>query len=173
MSGPDDAQLQRLAGRVARQLRRDGARLVTVESCTGGLLAKCLTDLPGSSDYFDRGWVTYSNEAKRDLLGVSERLLARHGAVSRAVALAMARGALRTPGATCAIAVTGIAGPGGATLGKPVGTVWIAWGWRQRGRLRMVARLFRFRGDRDAIRRRSVAAALEQCRTPRAAGVTR
>lgn len=157
MAGPD---LQRLAGQLARRLRRSSARLVTAESCTGGLLAKVLTDLPGSSDYFDRGWVTYSNAAKQDLLGVSARLLARHGAVSREAALAMARGALGTRGASCAVAVTGIAGPGGAVPGKPVGTVWIAWGWRAGTRIRLAARHFRFRGDRAEIRQRSVAAAL-------------
>ncbi|MBM5812838.1 MAG: CinA family protein [Gammaproteobacteria bacterium] len=157
MAGSD---LQRLAGQVAERLRRSGARIVTAESCTGGLLAKVLTDLAGSSDYFDRGWVTYSNAAKQDLLGVGARLLARQGAVSREVALAMVRGALGTRGASCAVAVTGIAGPGGGVPDKPVGTVWIAWGWRERRRVGLVARRFRFRGDRAAVRQRSVAAAL-------------
>jgi nicotinamide-nucleotide amidase len=160
MPAPGDPALTRLASRVARRLRGEGARIVTAESCTGGFLAKCLTDLPGSSDYFDRGWVTYSNAAKRELLGVSGRMLDRHGAVSEPAALAMVRGALRASRATHAIAVTGIAGPSGATPGKPVGTVWIAWGRRDRGRLRYSTRLHRFRGDRDAIRRRTVVAAL-------------
>lgn len=159
MRAPTDPALTRLAGRVARRLRGDGARIATAESCTGGFIAKCLTDLPGSSDYFDRGWVTYANTAKQQMLGVPARSLERHGAVSEPVVNAMARGALRASHATVAIAVTGIAGPSGATAGKPVGTVWIAWGRRQRGRMQVQARRFRFPGDRDAIRRRTVAAA--------------
>jgi len=159
MPAPGDPALARLSQRAAQRLRDEGQRIVTAESCTGGFLAKCLTDLPGSSDYFDRGWVTYSDRAKQESLGVSARLLSRHGAVSRAVAIAMTRGALRKSRAHVAIAVTGIAGPTGATTGKPVGTVWIAWGRRQLGRVRVRARHHRFRGDRDAVRRRTVAAA--------------
>jgi len=155
-----DISLRRLTMRVAKRLRRAGLTIVTAESCTGGLLAKCLTDIAGSSDYFDRGWVPYSNDAKRSELGVPASTLARHGAVSEAVALAMAAGALRRSKARVAIAVTGIAGPAGATPGKPVGTVWIAWGLRRRGRIEVYAVRFRFRGGRDAVRRRSVAAAL-------------
>ena len=160
MPAPGDSALNLLATRVGRHLRKAGALVVTAESCTGGFLAKCLTDLSGSSDYFDRGWVTYSNAAKQELLGVSPRLLERHGAVSEPAALAMARGALKAAGATIAVAVTGIAGPTGATRGKPVGTVWIAWARRHRGRVRATAKHHRFTGDRDAVRRRSVAAAL-------------
>jgi nicotinamide-nucleotide amidase len=156
-----DATLRQLTGRIATRLRRAGLTIVTAESCTGGLVAKCLTDIAGSSDYFERGWIAYSNAAKRAELGVDATLLRRHGAVSEAVALAMATGALRRSGARVAIAVTGIAGPGGATPGKPVGTVWIAWGLRRRGGIEVFARRFRFRGGRDAVRRRSVAAALE------------
>ncbi len=155
-----DISLRRLTMRVAKRLRRAGLTIVTAESCTGGLLAKCLTDIAGSSDYFDRGWVTYSSDAKRSELGVPASTLARHGAVSEAVALAMAAGALRRSQARVAIAVTGIAGPAGATPGKPVGTVWIAWGLRRRGRIEVYAVRFRFRGGRDAVRRQSVAAAL-------------
>ena len=155
-----DISLRRLTMRVAKRLRRAGLTIVTAESCTGGLLAKCLTDIAGSSDYFDRGWVPYSNDAKRSELGVPASTLARHGAVSEAVALAMAAGALRRSKARVAIAVTGIAGPAGATPGKPVGTVWIAWGLRRRGRIEVYAVRFRFRGGRDAVRRQSVAAAL-------------
>ncbi len=155
-----DISLRRLTMRVAKRLRRAGLTIVTAESCTGGLLAKCLTDIAGSSDYFDRGWVTYSSDAKRSELGVPASTLARHGAVSEAVALAMAAGALRRSKARVAIAVTGIAGPAGATPGKPVGTVWIAWGLRRRGRIEVYAVRFRFRGGRDAVRRQSVAAAL-------------
>jgi nicotinamide-nucleotide amidase len=160
MAAPGDTALYRLATQVGRRLRKTGELVVTAESCTGGFLAKCLTDLSGSSDYFDRGWVTYSDAAKRKLLGVSPSLLERHGAVSEPTALAMARGALAAAGATVAVAVTGIAGPTGATPGKPVGTVWIAWARRHRGRVRATAQHHRFTGDRDAVRRRTVAAAL-------------
>lgn len=160
MAAPGDPALTRLARRIARRLRAQGTRIVTAESCTGGFLAKCLTDLPGSSDYYDRGWITYSDTAKQELLRVSGQLLGRHGAVSESVARAMVRGTLRLTQASIAVAVTGIAGPSGGTAGKPVGTVWIAWGRRSRGRLHLVSRRFRFRGDRDAVRRRTVAAAL-------------
>ncbi len=160
MPAPGDSTLYRLARRVGQKLRKAGASVVTAESCTGGFLAKCLTDRSGSSDYFDRGWVTYSDAAKQKLLGVSPRVLERHGAVSEPAALAMARGALKAAGATVAVAVTGIAGPTGATPGKPVGTVWIAWARRHRGRVSATAKHHRFAGNRDAVRRRSVAAAL-------------
>ncbi len=160
MSAPRDAALEKLAVRVGRRLRKAGVSIATAESCTGGLLAKCLTDIAGSSDYFERGWVAYSNAAKRAELGVGAALLARHGAVSEAVVLAMAAGALRRSAARVSIAVTGIAGPNGATPGKPVGTVWIAWGLRRRRRVEGFALQFRFRGGRDAVRRRAVAAAL-------------
>ena len=160
MRTPGDSALNRLAKRVGDRLRKAGTSVVTAESCTGGFLAKCLTDPSGSSDYFDRGWVTYSNAAKAKLLGVSPTLLERHGAVSEPAALAMARGALKAAGATVAVAVTGIAGPTGATPGKPVGTVWIAWARRHRGRVRACAQHHRFSGNRDAVRRRTVQAAL-------------
>jgi nicotinamide-nucleotide amidase len=157
----DDASLRRLAGRVARSLRKAGETLVTAESCTGGWLAKCLTDLPGSSDYFERGWIAYSNEAKQAELGVSAGQLAEHGAVSEEVALALVRGALERTQANHAVAVTGIAGPAGGSAGKPVGTVWIGWGYRRRGRVRIHATRFGFRGGRDAVRRQAVAEALK------------
>lgn len=161
MSRPTDAALARLARRAGRALRRAGLTIATAESCTGGLIAKCLTDIAGSSDYFERGWVSYSNAAKRAELGVPAVLLARHGAVSEEVAHAMARGALRRSSAGVAIAVTGIAGPAGGSVEKPVGTVWIAWALRRRGGPQVFARCFRFRGSRDAVRRQSAAAALE------------
>jgi nicotinamide-nucleotide amidase len=160
MAAPRDAALMRLSQAVGRRLRRAGLMIATAESCTGGLLAKCLTDIAGSSDYFERGWVTYSNAAKQADLGVAPGLIERHGAVSEEVALAMAKGAIRRSGARVAIAVTGIAGPGGAARGKPVGTVWIAWGLRRRGRIECFALRYRFRGGRDAVRRQAVAAAL-------------
>jgi nicotinamide-nucleotide amidase len=155
-----DAALRKLAGRVARRLRDAREAIATAESCTGGWLAKSLTDLPGSSDYFERGWVTYSNEAKQSELAVDGRLLARFGAVSEEVALAMVRGALAASEAQHAVAVTGIAGPAGGSAAKPVGTVWIAWGFRSRGRARIHATQYRFRGGRDAVRRQAVGAAL-------------
>ncbi|HKX99366.1 MAG TPA: nicotinamide-nucleotide amidohydrolase family protein [Steroidobacteraceae bacterium] len=155
-----DAALRKLAGRVARRLRDAREAIATAESCTGGWLAKSLTDLPGSSDYFERGWVAYSNEAKQSELAVDGRLLARFGAVSEEVALAMVRGALGASEAHHAVAITGIAGPAGGSAAKPVGTVWIAWGFRSRGRIRIHATLYRFRGGRDAVRRQAVGAAL-------------
>ena len=166
MIAPRDSALTRLAERVGGRLRAQDARIVTAESCTGGFLAKCLTDLSGSSDYFDRGWVTYSNSAKQKMLGVSPALLARHGAVSEPVALAMARGALKSAHATVAVAVTGIAGPTGATPGKPVGTVWIAWARRERRGVRASAVHHHFRGNRDTVRRMTVAVALSGLLSP-------
>ena len=111
---------------------RRGESIVTAESCTGGFSPRCLTDLPGSSDYFDRGWVTYANERQARGARRPGRDAQRHGAVSEAVALAMVRGALRNSGADHAVAVTGIAGPAGGSAAKPVGLVWIAWGYRRR-----------------------------------------
>jgi nicotinamide-nucleotide amidase len=161
MAGPSDFALAALALSVGRSLRRAGLSIATAESCTGGLIAKCLTDIAGSSDYFERGWVTYSNAAKHDELGVRLATLERHGAVSEAVALAMARGALRRSSARVSIAVTGIAGPAGGTAEKPVGTVWIAWGLQREGGNQAYARLFHLRGGRNAIRRQAAVAALE------------
>ena len=133
--------------------------LVTAESCTGGWIAKALTDIPGSSQWFDRGFVTYSNAAKHQLLGVPEDLLERHGAVSEAVVRAMTEGALRHAEARIAVAVSGIAGPDGGTPDKPVGTVWIAWGASETDQV--VARRYAFDGDRERVRRQAVATALE------------
>jgi nicotinamide-nucleotide amidase len=161
MAVPADAELRRLAMRVGKNLRDEGDSIVTAESCTGGLLAKCLTDVSGSSDYFDRGWVTYSNAAKVAELGVEPAALTRHGAVSEAVALAMVRGALARSQAQHAVAVTGIAGPSGGSADKPVGLVWIGWGRRQGDHHRIHATAYRFRGGRDAVRRQAVAAALK------------
>jgi nicotinamide-nucleotide amidase len=157
----DDAALRRLSARVAKKLRTEGETIVTAESCSGGLLAKCLTDLPGSSDYFDRGWITYSNAAKQAELGIEASTLAHFGAVSETVAVAMARGALKHSQAQRAVAVTGIAGPGGGSRNKPVGLVWIAWAYRRGGRTRVHATGYRFTGGRDAVRRWTVVAALK------------
>jgi nicotinamide-nucleotide amidase len=156
-SFPTDAQLRALAEQVAESVQRHRLMLVTAESCTGGWIAKTLTDLPGSSAWFDAGVVTYSYEAKQALLGVNPHTLQRTGAVSEETALEMVSGALARFGAGVAVAVTGIAGPSGGTPDKPVGTVWI--GWKRRGGYAH-ARLFHFGGDREAVRRQSVAAAL-------------
>ena len=156
-SVPTDAELLMLAGDVAIEVLQRKLMLVTAESCTGGWIAKTLTDLPGSSAWFDAGVVTYSYEAKEALLGVNPRTLERTGAVSEETALEMVSGALARFGAGVAVAVTGIAGPTGGTTEKPVGTVWISW--KRRGGYGH-AQLFHFPGDREAIRRQAVAAAL-------------
>jgi nicotinamide-nucleotide amidase len=127
-------------------------QLATAESCTGGLIAAACTDLAGSSGWFERGFVTYSNEAKTELLGVDAALIAAHGAVSEAVARAMAEGALAHSHAQVSLAVTGVAGPGGGSADKPVGTVW--FGWSVNGRVRTERR--RFEGDRAAVRAATV-----------------
>ncbi|MDE2305718.1 MAG: CinA family protein [Gammaproteobacteria bacterium] len=156
----DDRQLRQLAGRVARLAIRRGWSIATAESCTGGWVAKALTDVPGSSAWFVEGFVTYGNAAKRRRLGVRRSTLEQDGAVSEAVVRQMVRGALRRSGADRAVAVSGIAGPSGAVPGKPVGTVWICWGLRQRGGPQLAAGCYRFAGGREAVRRQSVAAAL-------------
>ncbi len=138
--------------------RRAGLRIVTAESCTGGLIAACLTEIPGSSDVVERGFVTYSNEAKQEILDVPDDLLRSKGAVSAEVAVAMAVGALARSRADVAISVTGIAGPGGATETKPVGLVYL--GLCRRGRV-PTHRRFVFPGDRSAVRAASLAAAFE------------
>ncbi len=147
--------------RLGRHLLRSKRFVATAESCTGGWIAKALTDVAGSSHWFAEGFVTYSNFAKQQRLVVPAALLRRHGAVSQAVARAMARGALLSSRADMAVAVTGIAGPGGAVPGKPVGTVWMSWAV-QRGRsVRVDVVMKRFRGDREAVRRKTVRAALQ------------
>ncbi len=174
-----DVQLTSLAGKLGAALRARGACVAIVESCTGGWVAKAITDVPGSSEWFGWGWVTYSNEAKLRLVGVPGELLAVHGAVSGEVVEAMARGARHLSGAEFAVAVSGVAGPGGGTTRTPVGTVWFAWAgpWDARqddlagraddGALESAARRAPgmigrrvFCGDREAIRRQTVAHAL-------------
>jgi nicotinamide-nucleotide amidase len=145
-----------LSRKTGKALKREGQTLVTAESCTGGWVAQALTSIPGSSDWFERGYVTYSDAAKGQDLGVSRATLLRHGAVSEPTARAMARGALRRTRAGIALAVTGIAGPGGGVPGKPVGTVCFAWA---RGR-RIRSETRRFWGGRTSVRRQSVAYAL-------------
>jgi nicotinamide-nucleotide amidase len=144
---------------LAHALRRGGATLAAAESCTGGLIAAACTAVAGSSDWFERGFVTYSNAAKIEMLGVTAQLIAEHGAVSAEVARAMALGALDRSPATIAVAVTGIAGPSGATPGKPVGTVWLAW--VRRGSAAEVEHL-QLGGDRAAVRHRTVEQALRR-----------
>jgi len=144
--------------RLAALLRRGGERIATAESCTGGLIAAACTSLAGSSDWFERGFVTYSNDAKTEMLGVPAEAIAAHGAVSAEVACAMAEGALANSRASFAVSVTGIAGPGGGSAAKPVGTVWIAIAASGE---KAVASLLLASGDRAAIRQASVARALE------------
>jgi len=156
-----DAELLILASRVGEALLLSHRRLVTAESCTGGFIAKTLTDIPGSSRWFECGYVTYSNAAKMRDLGVDPRTLAAHGAVSEAAAREMAAGALRAAGADVAIAVTGIAGPDGGEPGKPVGTVWFSCGVRRDAAVDLAAVRAHFPGDRHAVRHASVEYALE------------
>jgi nicotinamide-nucleotide amidase len=139
-------------------LLRQHKLVATAESCTGGWLAKCLTDTAGSSGWFERGFVTYSNAAKQELLGVTGATLEAHGAVSEPTVLAMAQGALAHSRAQVAVAISGIAGPGGAVAGKPVGTVCFAW-CEAGGRSRVETR--RLAGDRNGVRAQSVRHALD------------
>jgi nicotinamide-nucleotide amidase len=147
-------------------LRQQGARVSTAESCTGGWLAQAITAVAGSSDWFDVGFVTYSDLAKQQVLQVPSVLFEgaqAPGAVSRETVLAMAEGALQRSGAQYAIATSGIAGPGGGSAAKPVGTVWIGWAWQRPGAqaVHSTALVQRFTGDRESVRRQSVIAALE------------
>ncbi|WP_418318214.1 CinA family protein [Piscinibacter sakaiensis] len=153
MAEPTMPLVQRLAGLLLARRQR----LACAESCTGGLIAAACTSLAGSSDWFERGFVTYSNQAKSEMLGVAPDLLEQHGAVSEAVALAMADGAIARSAAEWAVAVTGIAGPGGAVPGKPVGTVWLAIAGGGRP---ATASLLQLDGDRAEVRAQTVEAAL-------------
>ena len=154
---PADTELDALARETGERLRAGRDMLVTAESCTGGWIAKTVTGIGGSSEWFDCGMVAYSYEAKQALLGVRPQTLEQHGAVSRECVVEMVSGALSHSGGTVAVAVTGIAGPGGGSPDKPVGTVWI--GWKRRGGYAR-AEVFHFEGDRDAVRRQTVAMAL-------------
>jgi nicotinamide-nucleotide amidase len=154
---PSDSELRELSEALGAQLLERREHLVTAESCTGGWIAKAMTDVAGSSAWFDCGLAAYSYEAKQALLGVRPQTLETHGAVSRETVIEMVSGALANSGASIAVAVTGIAGPGGGSVDKPVGTVWI--GWKRRGGYAS-AETFHFDGDRDAVRRQTVAAAL-------------
>ena len=148
-----------LAQKVGERLKAKGALLVTAESCTGGWAAQAVTAIAGSSDWFERGFVTYSNAAKEEMLGVRPATIARHGAVSEETAREMALGALKHSRGTIALAITGIAGPGGGSAAKPVGTVCFAWARKGHD---ASAETRRFSGDRDAVRRQSVEHALRK-----------
>jgi nicotinamide-nucleotide amidase len=158
--GYDDRELARLAARLGRKLLASCSQITTAESCSGGWIAKVLTDVPGSSRWFGEGFVTYSNEAKVRQLSVPQSILRAKGAVSEAVARAMARGAIKNAGASYSIAVTGIAGPEGGVAGKPVGTVWFCWGEMHGKRLHLEVERKHFRGDRELVRRKTVRWAL-------------
>ncbi|HKW83509.1 MAG TPA: CinA family protein [Burkholderiaceae bacterium] len=151
--------MEALVAALADALRRAGLKIATAESCTGGLIAGACTTVAGSSDWFERGFVTYSNEAKTEMLGVAPALIAEHGAVSEPVARAMAEAALARSHAQLAVAVTGVAGPGGGSPSKPVGTVWLALA--RTGRATR-AELLKLDGDRRAIRERTVQHALQR-----------
>ncbi len=153
-----DNELYQRAQSLGQALSRQGLKLVTAESCTGGWIAKAVTDVPGSSDWFDRGFVTYGNDAKADMLGVEMELLDQFGAVSEPVVREMALGALANSPADVAVAVSGIAGPGGGSAEKPVGTVWFAWALPGQD---AVSRREIFSGDREQVRRASVAHAMK------------
>ncbi|HUK60080.1 MAG TPA: CinA family protein [Stellaceae bacterium] len=152
-----DDDLRRAAEAVLARCRAKGAKIATAESCTGGLIAGALTEIAGSSDVVERGFVTYSNEAKSEMLGVPPALIAEKGAVSAEVVAAMAEGAVAHAPVDLAVAVTGIAGPGGATPGKPVGLVW--FGLARRG-AKVASEHRVFSGDRTEVRRATVARAL-------------
>ena len=156
-SETDDIIVQRLADQLGSALKRGSLLLVSAESCTGGWIAQSVTDVAGSSAWFDRGFVTYSNAAKTEMLGVDPKLIEREGAVSEPVVLAMAAGALQFSQARVAVAVSGIAGPTGGTPDKPVGTVWFAWQvWDKKP----VARCEVLSGDRREVRRQAVIVSL-------------
>jgi len=150
-------KLDALAAELGQRLLPRRYFLGTAESCTGGWVAKVVTDVAGSSAWFDRGFVTYSNEAKTDMLGVSPSIFQQHGAVSEACVQAMVRGVLAHSRAHLAVAISGIAGPGGGSVEKPVGTVWIAWAMEHE----CIARCFHFAGDREQIRYAAVEQALQ------------
>ncbi len=153
-------EVDRIEALVARQMLERNGSVATAESCTGGMIGERLTSVPGASSWYLGGVVSYANSVKRDLLDVAQEILQLHGAVSQQTAEAMARGALSRCGSDFAVSTTGIAGPGGGTPEKPVGTVWIGLAWREGDAIQTDARLFRFRGERESIRLRSVNAAL-------------
>ncbi len=152
-------QTQRLSEKLGEILKQKGAVLVTAESCTGGGIASAITDIAGSSEWFDRAFVTYSNQAKMEMLGVTEESLTQYGAVSQQVVKEMAAGALKNSPGNVAISVSGIAGPGGGSAEKPVGTVWFGWQLPGGEKIQQVEC---FAGDRAQVRAQSVQYALEE-----------
>ena len=152
MTQPLSENIETLAG----LLKAKNLRVATAESCTGGGIAKALTDVAGSSDWFECGFVTYSNDSKQHMLGVDARTLDAQGAVSEAVVKEMALGALERSNAQLAVAVSGVAGPGGGTPEKPVGMVWIAWAFEEQ----VEALCFHFQGDRESVRYQTIEAAI-------------
>lgn len=162
MTGPES--IATLAEALVAELLHAGMTVATAESCTGGWIAKSLTDISGSSDVFGYGIVSYSDTAKTALLGVSPGTLQTHGAVSEAVAAEMAAGVIEKSGADLAVAVSGVAGPGGGTILKPVGTVWFAWATRELHGHKVTTESRIFKGDRDSIRSQSVVLALQTLR---------
>lgn len=159
MSQPENDNLERLANQLAQALHEKKLRMTVAESCTGGWVAMALTGVPGSSEWFDRGFVTYSNQSKQQMLGVRGSTLEQFGAVSEQTVAEMTAGALTESGTDAALAISGVAGPGGGTLEKPVGTVCFAWQLRQ-GRP-VTAREW-FAGDRQAVRRQAAAHAIKR-----------
>ncbi|WP_300171750.1 nicotinamide-nucleotide amidase [uncultured Nitrosomonas sp.] len=158
---PDDAILLELARQVGKQLEQHGLKLVSAESCTGGWIGQIVTAIPGSSAWYDRGFITYSNAAKQQMLHVQPQTLTQFGAVSEQTAREMAQGALATSQAHIAVSVTGIAGPDGGSAEKPVGTVCFAWLLENLPNRTANSQTCHFSGDREAIRRQSVATALQ------------
>lgn len=156
--------LYTLSQQIGERLLRNGWKMSTAESCTGGWVARCITDVAGSSQWFESGFVTYSNAAKQRQLNVPAQYFTgpkAPGAVSAETVIAMAQGALAASGAQFAVATSGIAGPGGGSIDKPVGTVWIAWAWTLgQGNIDSVAQVQLFKGDREAVRLHSVEVAL-------------
>jgi len=153
----DNGNRGQVIQQLSAQLLQKEAVMATAESCTGGGIAQALTAVAGSSSWFDSGFVTYSNQAKHRMLGVPEAVIAAHGAVSEPVVKAMVQGAVAHSEASYAVAVSGVAGPGGGSVEKPVGTVWIAWGSGDQ----VEAVRFQFEGDRDAVREQTIDAALQ------------
>jgi len=153
-----ETEIQRLALQAGNYLNAKGWRLVTAESCTGGWVAKAITDIDGSSAWFERGFVTYTNDSKVEMLGVRPTTLDIWGAVSEATVREMCEGSLRHSGGDVSIAVSGIAGPSGGTAEKPVGMVWFAWACKGH---ETQALMRQFNGDRDAVRRQAVITALQ------------
>lgn len=152
----DTYLISRAVAELGECLRAYNNKLATAESCTGGLLASTLTDVSGSSEWFNGSVVAYSNDVKANVLGVPAEVLEQHGAVSEPVVLAMAEGVLKAIGADVSVAISGIAGPTGGTPEKPVGTVWMAWAWPGGSR----AKLYNFKGDRASIKGQAVMAAV-------------